>query len=220
MKTKWNYSLTTLFLSFLMLSGFSQSFLPELGLEPKEGTIWTEKCEVPAIHDISDTLVLRGNFDGIFDNTRLIIDGQLLSPVWENRERALFLVHNVAPGKQKFTLADRRLYAEGNLQLIKVSHYFSHTGLKKGDVANLKLEIKGLDGWEQPLILRLKNHSAEEFSLSGGDQQEWAMYPGESSVKKVAVNCLERRPGPLELSVQLMEENVEATTSSEIAAKR
>lgn len=220
METKWNYSLTLLFLLFFTLSGFSQSFLSEIGLEPKEGSIWVEECKVPAIHQLSDTLAIKGNFDGISGNTRLIIDGQLLVPVWENREKAMFLVRHLSPGKQSFSITDQRLSAEGSLQLIQINQYFSHTDLKKGEVTDLKVEVKGLDGWDQPLTLQIRNHSNEDFSLSAGDKQEWAMDPGQAAVKKVLVNCLEKRPGPLKVAVQLIENKVDTNPQEEIAVKR
>ncbi len=220
MKTELNKLFTTFLFALCTLTVFGQSVLSEVGTELKEGAIWTENCQAPAIYHLSDTLAINGNFDGVTENTRFVIDGQLFVPVWETRDEALFVLNSVTPGKQAFEIQDSRLSAKGDFQVIQVNHYLSKSKLKKGEDVSVKVEVKGLDGWDQPLTIELVNPKPELFSLAGGEKQDWVIYPGEASVKNVMVNCLEKNSGSLNLAVQVVKNSADFGPSEEVAAKR
>lgn len=220
MKAKWNFFFIILFFSIPAFTGFAQGVLSQVGLTPEEGMLWTEKCEAPAIHQLSDTLTLYGNFDGIPENTSLIIDGQVLTPVWETRQKALFYLQKVTPGKQAYTLKDTRLHYEDDLQLVRVSAHFSETVIRKGKEQELRLTVEGLKSWDQQIVFKIENNSRGFYTLAEGNQQQWSLSPEADPVKIIRVKSLEKHPGSLELEIDMLDSNMMSSGGKEVVSKR
>jgi hypothetical protein len=143
MKTFWHFFSFILIFQLTAFSASGQYSIWEVGLSPKEGTIWSENCQVPAVLHLGDTLTIQGDFDGIRSNTRLIIAGQLVNPSYETRLEAQFLLPPIAQGQRAFSLTDGWLNFEGNIQLIGRNAQISYSSLEKpGEIALESAEQK------------------------------------------------------------------------------
>jgi len=190
MKAKLKYLLFPGFLSFFYLVSFSQPLL-------------SENCEIPAVHDLFDTLHIRGDFDGRTDNTRLLLDGHLFQPLAETRTEAHFLLQEIDVGPHEYQLSDQRVSCSGQLRLIRIHTGISDTRLRRGQQGVISLRVEGLENLDQPLTISIDNQSPRHLGLKGGNYQEWIIHPGDPVSREIPVRG--GRPGPFEVLVQVEE---------------
>lgn len=182
--------------------------------------ILSEECQAPSIHELSDTLQINGDFDGVTDNTRLVIGGQLVYPVWETRTYARFILEKISPGEQSFELSDQRLFYQGDIRLIRIKKDLPDIRLKRREKASFSVQVEGMDGFEQPLIVQFHNKTSSDYAISGGDVQQWVIRPGEPAFKSVEFACKERKAGRLKIETELLKGISPEDESIEVVSKK
>ncbi|MCB1056677.1 MAG: hypothetical protein KDD11_14340 [Acidobacteria bacterium] len=119
----------------------------------------SELYRIPRFTQGGDALVVRGRFDGDLANTAITI-GDAAAPVLaESPRTAVALAPRRPVGPVEIRIVEAGTTAVGQLRNVDVQVSAPKSTITTGERIDLKIEVSGLEGLEQPLRIELINHT-------------------------------------------------------------
>ncbi len=121
-----------------------------------------------------------GPFDGEIRNTILEVAGHLAVPLAESPRGFVVVSPPDFVGVGELTVTeDGQVVARGEYRSLRIDLSAPKLSLQRGERTQLKVEVSGLDGIEEPVRLRLANHSPQVVQLEGGETQSVEIQPSQ-----------------------------------------
>ncbi|MFC4721222.1 carboxypeptidase-like regulatory domain-containing protein [Geojedonia litorea] len=160
--------------------------------------------EYPTQLFISDTLTIKGYFDGHPENTTIEIDGQKFSAISETSSQSSFLFLNSRLGHVDGMLTEHNFSVPLQLQLLKLNTILSKSNLKRGSRTVLELKVEGVNDSQDAIQIQLTNKTPNLITLDGGEDQIWKL-PALNKKNEASKNFRIRgiKPGNFNLNVSL-----------------
>src|SRR6266850_1435163 len=132
---------------------------------------------IPPLGQTGRPVVITGPFDGNFDNTKLTIGGQPMTPLAESPRQVVVQSPSNVTGPAEITVKEGDKEAKGTFRNLGVNLTAPKTSLKKGESTELHVEVQGLQGIAEPVPLHLTKGGV--VTMQGGDSQTMSIKPSE-----------------------------------------
>lgn len=124
-----------------------------------EGQEASDVYRIPRFTQGGAELVVRGRFDGDLSNTAITVGDAGAPVVAESPRTAVARAPRRPVGPVEIRIVEAGTTAVGQLRNVDVQISAPKTTIETGERVDLKVEVSGLEGLEQPLRLELINHT-------------------------------------------------------------
>ena len=132
---------------------------------------------IPPLGQTGRPIVITGPFDGNFDNTKLTIGGQPMTPLAESPRQVVVQSPSNLTGPAEISVKEGNKETKGTFRSVGVNLTAPKTSLKKGESTELHVEVQGLQGIAEPVPLHLTKGGV--VTMQGGDSQSMSIKPSE-----------------------------------------
>jgi len=167
-----------------------------------------KNIQFPTYLRAGNTCHIKGNFDGIMGNSKVMLGEQPISVIAESPDRIICEIPNTASGLQKITVTENGITNSATCNVVGMNLSVGKFNLLKGESTNLAIEVYGLDNIETPVAVLVENKTPENINLSGGNSQNITIYPNEASAEGTynkTIQIQSKRAGNYTIDVTLIE---------------
>jgi hypothetical protein len=160
---------------------------------------------VGPVSPVAQPLSIPGNFDGNAGNTRATINGQPTNIIAESPRQAVVNCPPGTMGMVKITVTDPKGVASASTNLVGIRLSAPKTNLLRGERTVVSVEIMGLQGLREPLLVNLSASST--VKLQGGNNQTLRIDPAKadaSGVVRRELSLQSKAPGPFDVTGDLL----------------
>ncbi|MCP5046689.1 MAG: hypothetical protein GY940_05930 [bacterium] len=136
--------------------------------------------ELPTIGQAGKPLRCPGPFDGNLNSTAVRIGGTEAELLAESPRGLVIRPSSDVTGPTEINLQEQGTQLKGKINICAVTLSADKTSLKVGENATLTVTVKGLEGIEEEIPLRLENISTQTIRMSGGNRQTIKIHPREN----------------------------------------
>jgi len=172
--------------------------------------------KLPELGVVGHPVRVDGPFDGDLVTTGVAVGGKDTGLLAESPRAVFFEAGDDRIGSHPMLVKEREATIEGEFRTIGFLHDIPKTDLVKGETTELKTRVVGLEGLDQPVTLRLVNHTPDIVSVEGGDVEIIHIEPsdvGPEGTYTFSRKITGRQSGGFELALDLF--NVEGKDSCE-----
>jgi hypothetical protein len=120
-----------------------------------------------------------GPFDGDSATTRASIGGRDVKVLAESPRRIVVQCPEEVVGPTGIEVREGETATQGEFRNVQVLLSAPKLSLTRGETTEMRVEVRGLEGLEEPLELRVVNRSPSVVRVEGGDTQTLAISPGD-----------------------------------------
>ena len=164
---------------------------------------------VPALGQAGAPIEMVGPFDGDFATTALRVGGQEARELAESPRKFIAESPRGTPGRTRLELTEGPVSVAVDFRNLSQTLTARKTELLPDEATVLTDTIRGLDGLEGPITIRLENRTANLVRLEGGDAQAVAISPDHvepGGVMTIARTITGIRPGPFKIDAAVVAE--------------
>lgn len=147
--------------------------------------------KIPELFLSESTAVMRGEFDGISGNTTILFkQGDVIfeAEVITETRSEIKISTPPEPGIYILFIDDEsaNTFVETEVRVSEMELSTGKTNLKRGQKTKLNISLHGLNGYEKPIRVNVKNKSPRTVSLPGSNDENYTLpcNPASSSVSK------------------------------------
>lgn len=166
-----------------------------------------EGFQCPAIAETQRPFHIKGNFNGDFSDTNLMIGDYEVEKIAESPRKVTVESPSDVIGKTMLNFSEGNVKGTCELRNISVHPSVGKFKLKSGETTSLTVIVKGLEGLEEAVPLHIKNKTPEVVSVKGEgtiDIQPSDVKPGGIFVYKSTITGI--KPGDFRISTGVLEE--------------
>jgi hypothetical protein len=128
--------------------------------------------DIPRIGQAGRPLIVKGPFNGDFENTSLNADGKVFDILAESPRKAVFSSPSDMIGHTELSFREGDIQKSGDFNNLSVDLSATKTKLVRGETARVMVDVSGLEGLDlnrYPVYLALKNLTPEVISFREAD---------------------------------------------------
>lgn len=156
---------------------------------------------IPSILEAGSSVVIEGPFDGDSSNAQIIIGESILRPESETVGSCSFVVPSDLLGRQTIALEESGDRSEAEVVILQIRPTLERTNLSRGEMTQLRLEVRGVDALDSPVDLIVRNESPQQINIDGGNSVGIVISPGRDTT--VAIQIKAKQSGNFEISYEL-----------------
>lgn len=152
----------------------------------------------------SNTII--GNFDGLANNTSVLLNNEPLTILAESPRSLICEVPDNRSGVQTLEISDNNMEQNTSINVIDMHISVDQLNLSRGESTMLHIEITGLEDLSTPVDYDIENLSPGNINLEAGNMQHITIQPNDVNASGTYINDLTIRAvttGGFSISCQL-----------------
>ncbi|MEE9251773.1 MAG: hypothetical protein V3U74_00245 [Thermodesulfobacteriota bacterium] len=140
---------------------------------------------LPTVGQPGRPVEIEGPFDGDFDTTGVEIGGEEVDILAESPRKTVVLSPKDVVGPTTIKLTEGDVTVSGTMHNLRVRLSAPKTKLLRGEETTLGVNVSGLEGITEPVMLNLYNETPEVVNMEGGNAQTISIAPGDVGTEGV-----------------------------------